>query len=726
MPSSQPKNNAVGLRLLSHPAFYPRNTVRSVFNTIFDEMRRQSVSVVVSGPLSRQTNRYRVYRLKAGENIGWQELHRVMPPSDALTTAIVAPNHLEILSIDGLHTDEPSILLKVHNQRAQNIVARIYPRLLVNGGENLDDPNFINFATPPLTLRADSGSARVVIGDTLELNSRNGHGDSAYFSVIGLSVADDTTISNLVSHSCQANISLKLLPFVASWFDIRHKYLTTQFSIIWETEVRENSRKKLDIIYLLLRQNPPTIARSVKVHKVEQTKAVRTNAMSESKVAAPETPRVSDSLIIQLADGFFLTADKDNIRVSDINRSIAREFGLVKFDGRRKNMIKERWVGLMRGSICVGDPVRKKRKTKRRNNRNVSWDAVRNLRRRVVHAEAIARHAYFNNLLLPVHAAETPNQRYTQPAHGLRNPGNLCYMNTVVQLLYGMRCTRELFFGGSLWSRIDASSFENFLAFGKKGGFIAIALHRMFRKMQSPNYAPIVTEFRDALVTNERFRDFDNDQQHDANELLTRLLDTLSDALRSEEGDPNAGDPISHWFRSRVISWIRCQTCHHESLNADDKSTSLDIPVTGNNIHSCLSAYFAEEEVSWNCSECNCKRSAKKGFRLEPRHILIVSLKRYDDRGRKVDARVGFPLDNLDTSPYSNTQAPTHRLVAVINHYQDQSLLGGHYDLFMRIGEGWSRFDDVDVSSIEADEVVTNSAYTLVYCRRDRYDWVTR
>ena len=380
---------------------------------------------------------------------------------------------------------------------------------------------------------------------------------------------------------------------------------------------------------------------------------------------------ISDNHILHLVDSFFLKADKNITTASDINRSVAREFGLDKFRGLRKEMIKNRLVGLVADFVKIGDQP----------------------------------------------------QRCIQPGPGLQNPKNLCYMNTVIQLLYGMRCTRELFLIRDFQKLVDPqSSSQKSTEFGEKGGIIANALHLLFLKMKSKSSNPTVAEFKEALVSNRLFQDYDNDHQHDANELLTRLLDMFSEVLCNE-----AGDPISRWFRSRAIGWVRCQTCNNKTTNQGDLSTSLEVPISGTNIETCLSKYFGRGDIinDWTCCVCNCKRPARKGLFLEPRPILIVALKRYNCKGHKSNSRVSFPLDNLDISSYMEgtdfVQLHNYRLVAVINHY-GKSPGGGHYDLFMDVGEAsWYRFNDERVVQIQANELVTESAYTLVYCRHDNY-----
>lgn len=58
-------------------------------------------------------------------------------------------------------------------------------------------------------------------------------------------------------------------------------------------------------------------------------------------------------------------------------------------------------------------------------------------------------------------------------------------------------------------------------------------------------------------------------------------------------------------------------------------------------------------------------------------------------------------------------------LYAVANHYG--TLLGGHYTAFCKnfVRNEWFEFNDDRIGRINADEIVSSSAYVLFYRRRD-------
>ena len=97
--------------------------------------------------------------------------------------------------------------------------------------------------------------------------------------------------------------------------------------------------------------------------------------------------------------------------------------------------------------------------------------------------------------------------------------------------------------------------------------------------------------------------------------------------------------------------------------------------------------------------------------------VLIITLKRYSPDGRfKNDAFVDFPLENLDLSKYVvgyRSKSYKYKLIGVANHMGGIS--GGHYTAFVNTENTWYCFNDSSVSTINPNEIVSNSTYCLFY-----------
>lgn len=144
----------------------------------------------------------------------------------------------------------------------------------------------------------------------------------------------------------------------------------------------------------------------------------------------------------------------------------------------------------------------------------------------------------------------------------------------------------------------------------------------------------------------------------------------------------------------------------------------------------CLKLFNMEEQLgpedAWYCNKCKDHVQATKKFdlwKLPP--ILVIHLKRFSYRNRyrrdKLDTLVKFPLEGLNLSEYtlSEAETPCYDLFAVSNHFG--ALGGGHYTAFAKNPNDnkWYKFDDSNVSPMNEDRVCSSAAYVLFYRRRD-------
>ncbi|KAL7518338.1 hypothetical protein ACHAWX_003180 [Stephanocyclus meneghinianus] len=74
--------------------------------------------------------------------------------------------------------------------------------------------------------------------------------------------------------------------------------------------------------------------------------------ISKSARSAITKPPISD--LYSIVDAIFQAADKDNMTVKQVNKSVAAHFGMGKLDKKMKGLIKERLTALVSGEIVVG------------------------------------------------------------------------------------------------------------------------------------------------------------------------------------------------------------------------------------------------------------------------------------------------------------------------------------------------------------------------------------
>ncbi|XP_061077155.1 ubiquitin carboxyl-terminal hydrolase 8-like isoform X1 [Conger conger] len=329
---------------------------------------------------------------------------------------------------------------------------------------------------------------------------------------------------------------------------------------------------------------------------------------------------------------------------------------------------------------------------------------------------------------------------------GLRNLGNTCYMNSVLQCLCNTPAMTE-YFNRNLY--LEDINRANIL--GHKGevaeefGVIMKALWSGLYKCISP---------RDFKVTigkiNEQFAGY---EQQDSQELLLFLMDGLHEDLNKadnrkrykEEANDHLDDQSAAdlaWEKHRLLnesiivalfqgqfkSTVQCLTCHRKSRTFET-FMYLSLPLASTNrcsLQDCLKLFSKEEKLTDNnrvfCRHCKVLRDSTKKLEIwKVPPILLVHLKRFSYEGRwkqKLQTAVDYPLENLDLGQY--VIGPKHilkryHLFGVSNHYG--GLDGGHYTAYCRnpAKQRWFKFDDHEVTDIPASSVKSSAAYIFFY-----------
>lgn len=283
----------------------------------------------------------------------------------------------------------------------------------------------------------------------------------------------------------------------------------------------------------------------------------------------------------------------------------------------------------------------------------------------------------------------------------------MCYMNVIVQLLYGLKCMRNHI--------LESNTTSN--------DTITLALRRLFEKMRYEKGVSSAIEFKRTITRHSLFSEFNNDNQHDSHQFLISILHSLS---KEDETDQHRS--VLSYFRSTLVSVIECQSCQTFSANNCDHSTSIELGVSGKTLSECLSHFFGMEvlQQGWHCPKCNCNQRAHKHLFLKERPILIITMKRFNDMSQKLSTNVTFPLDdllvpNLVDHNLNLLDNKHWKLFGVVNHLGINTS-SGHYTLYMTHNNKWFKYDDEKVAEIRKDRVNSSNAYSLIYITKDKFD----
>lgn len=330
---------------------------------------------------------------------------------------------------------------------------------------------------------------------------------------------------------------------------------------------------------------------------------------------------------------------------------------------------------------------------------------------------------------------ELLNKMNEKNINGLKNLGNTCYINSVLQCLnYTMDMT-EYFISDNYLKDIKNKEKESIILTSY------INLIKGLSKLDK-TIAPVTFVKNFKTIHKYSF------EQQDSHEALITLIDDIHRGINREVKMKIIDDEkenlskiswknffekdyseIINIFYGQFYSHIKC-SCSYISPNYEPFCCiSCEIPNFNNMIEmkldDCLESFFLDEELNTDYSCTKCKKNDKLIKKLSINRLpnnLIIHLKRFitleDGNSIKNNRRISFPiylsLSNYVDSIISKKDTIYH-LYAIINHIG--TISSGHFYSYCQTESGkWSCFNDDDVDDIEKGELKkNNNAYILFY-----------
>ncbi|XP_074535791.1 ubiquitin carboxyl-terminal hydrolase 2a isoform X2 [Halichoeres trimaculatus] len=337
------------------------------------------------------------------------------------------------------------------------------------------------------------------------------------------------------------------------------------------------------------------------------------------------------------------------------------------------------------------------------------------------------------------------NSKNAQGLVGLKNLGNTCFMNSILQCLSNTQSLRDYCLHNSHRRDLNNNSRTN------------TALMQEFAKMiqtmwtSSSSEAVSPSEFRTQI---QRYAPrFVRYSQQDAQEFLRFLLDGLHnevnrvtvrprgtmedfDHLPDEEKGrrmwnkylEREDSKIVDLFVGQLKSSLTCRHCGFCSTVFDPFwDLSLPIAKTGYcevSLMDCMRLFTKEDILDGDekpmCSRCKVRRVCAKKFTIQkfPK-ILVLHLKRFSEGQRtgKLSTFVNFPVTDLDLREFASQSSinAVYNLYAVSNH--SGTTTGGHYTAYCRnpSNREWYTFNDSRVTPTSSSHVCSSDGYVLFY-----------
>eukprot|EP00842_Homolaphlyctis_polyrhiza_P006455 jgi/Hompol1/6810/HPOL_005103-RA len=342
---------------------------------------------------------------------------------------------------------------------------------------------------------------------------------------------------------------------------------------------------------------------------------------------------------------------------------------------------------------------------------------------------------------------------------GLKNIGNTCFLNSVVQCLSATVPFARFFLDGSYRRFINRNN-----PMSSKGRMAESFAQLIQAIWKSQDTVVVPSEFKETV--NDLHPSFAGNEQHDSQEFLAALLDSLHEDFNiarqgpdpkpkpqqlieaDTEGIPDNALLEREWelykkrnwsiivdmFQGILKSSLRCLVCGKTSTTFNPfMYLSLPIPSHDRNgnkggpvlLDDCLRLFVAEEildgDDAWMCPRCKVKRRATKRLTIAKLpYILLVHLKRFSYQGPfrdKVETYVHFQTNSLNLTHYMTPKLPepgmatapletfSYDLFAISSHFGGVN--GGHYTAQVRNSyrQQWLNFDDSRITVLDETKV---------------------
>ncbi|OCT70492.1 ubiquitin carboxyl-terminal hydrolase 2 isoform X1 [Xenopus laevis] len=340
---------------------------------------------------------------------------------------------------------------------------------------------------------------------------------------------------------------------------------------------------------------------------------------------------------------------------------------------------------------------------------------------------------------------EEQSSKHVQGLVGLRNLGNTCFMNSILQCLSNTKDLRDY---------CQQNSYRRDLSSKKCNTAIMEEFAQLLQAIWTSSANEVVSpsEFKTQIQRYApRFMGYN---QQDAQEFLRFLLDGLHNEVNRVTVKPRpSSQDLDHmpdsekgkqmWKRyleredSRIVelfvgqlkSSLTCTECGYCST-VFDPFWDLSLPIAKKSasevsLVDCMRLFTKEDVLDGDekptCCRCKARRRCTKKFTIQkfPK-ILVLHLKRFSEgriRSGKLSTFVSFPLKDLDLREFSSESNPhaSYNLYAVSNH--SGTTMGGHYTAYCKNpsnGE-WYTFNDSRVTAMSSSQVRSSDAYVLFY-----------
>ncbi|TRY96650.1 hypothetical protein DNTS_024264 [Danionella cerebrum] len=304
---------------------------------------------------------------------------------------------------------------------------------------------------------------------------------------------------------------------------------------------------------------------------------------------------------------------------------------------------------------------------------------------------------------------------------GLRNIGNTCFLNAIMQCLSHTRSLRDYCLMRTYIQ--DKHSSQEPVLMNEFSKVLAGLWDCNNGGESTVNPGKFYHVFKESVPY------FNGYSQQDAQEFLRFLLDRLHTEINRRPSKRPAVIELKQQTYSRFRISEEAFAVWQRHLDRDDsKIVDLFSGQLRSSLHCSVCSHYSNTfdvfcdlslPIPKMCERCNrCTESTKRlSIQRFPR-ILVIHLNRFAMSKfsiSKSTVSISFPLRGLDLGPFGPVDCGPvlYDLYAVCYHSGTVNM--GHYTAACREQDGWSCYNDSCVNAISEEKLQSSQAYVLFY-----------